>query len=191
MTLMINPITKKPMRRESWQAESDKHLRDTMMLRRSSSSCNDKEPGFVDDKHNKTCRSNENSAKFWTHAQKIDSQISEPESKANSATLATPFATVAIEPAVSQPAKNKENGAEDTANLSLVQIEGADPGACITVMHASDYALRSAPDIEFSSRKMHLPPLPISLTSKGNGNGHEQTDSPSPRTSRVNSPRRW
>ncbi len=188
---MINPITKKPMRRESWQAESDKHLRDTMMLRRSSSSCNDKEPGFVDDKHNKTCRSNENSAKFWTHAQKIDSQISEPESKANSATLATPFATVAIEPAVSQPAKNKENGAEDTANLSLVQIEGADPGACITVMHASDYALRSAPDIEFSSRKMHLPPLPISLTSKGNGNGHEQTDSPSPRTSRVNSPRRW
>ncbi len=188
---MINPITKRPMRRESWQAESDQQIKDMMRIfTLSSSSSNDRKPGCVDEKHDKKQGGNENGDKYsgWTKAKRLLSQISGPESKANSATLATPIATVAIEPAVPRPAKNKENGAGDTTNLSLVHIEGTDPEPCITVMHASDYTLRSAPDIEFSSRKMHLPPLPMSSTSKGS---HDQTDSPSPRTNRVNSPRRW
>ena len=149
-------------------------------------------PGFVEEKHNKTNKGNEHVAKLWTKAKKIRSQVSGPESTADSA---TPFATVATAPAVPRPVKNTENGAGDTVNLSPVQIEGSGPDACIdpeasiTVMHASDYQACAAPrstppgaDIQFSSRKMHLPPLPIS---------HDQSASPSPRSTLVDSPRRW
>jgi hypothetical protein len=222
---MINPVTKKPMRNESWRAESDKKNDRNMMklglsstflhsegrgilkhkstnLNGPSSSSlhsegrgnlmNDKMPGFVEEKHNKTNKGNEHVAKLWTKAKKIRSQVSGPESKADSA---TPFATVATAPAVPRPVKNTENGAGDTVNLSPVQIEGSGPDACIdpeasiTVMHASDYQACAAPrstppgaDIQFSSRKMHLPPLPIS---------HDQSASPSPRSTLVDSPRRW